>query len=116
MADRFPAGTVGAARDFLAAHSGLPLSSVIHYATVVADGGGNLATVITCCDDVGEATAMMRMALAALGSGAPVTPESRSVIVSREDLLAVLRVPTGSIPAAVRGRFREALGEAGDGH
>jgi hypothetical protein len=110
VTDRFPPGSVGAARDFLAAYSGLPLNSVVHYATVIADGDGNLTTVITCCDDVDEATAMMRMAVAALGSGAPVTPESRSVIVSREDLRAVLHVPTGSIPADIRERFREALG------
>jgi hypothetical protein len=112
VADRFPPGSVGAARDFLAAHTGLPLDSVKHYATVVADAGGNLASVVTCCDDVDEATAMMRMALAALGSGAPVTPESRSVIVGRDDLRAVI---AEAVTADVRERFLEALGEVSGG-
>lgn len=112
MADRFPAGSVGAARDFLSAHSGLPLASVVHYATVIADGSGNLTSVITCCDNVDEAAGMMMMAVAALGSGAPVLPESRSVIVSRDDLRAVT---AEAIPADVRERFLKALGESDGG-
>jgi hypothetical protein len=107
-ATRFPPGTVGAARDFLATHTGLPLSAVVHYAAVVG-GDEDLAAIVTCCDDVNETLAMLRMALAALGSDAPLTPESRSVIVSRGDLESVL---AEAIPADVRERFREALGEA----
>jgi hypothetical protein len=66
------------------------------------------------CDEVADILAALTGKEA--GSGAPVMPESRSVIVSREDLRAVLYVPTGSIPAAIRERLREALGEAGDEH
>lgn len=112
MAERtqFPAGTVGAARDFLAAHAGLPREKAAHYGAAVSDGE-ELTAIVTCCDDVDEASVMLRVALAALGSDALVTPESRSVIVAREDLRAVLHVPTGSVPAAVLGRYREALGE-----
>jgi len=47
---------------------------------------------------------------------AMLAPAGDGIIVSREDVrFTVLRVPTGSIPAAVLGRFREALGEADDG-
>lgn len=111
MAETFPADTVGAARDFLAAHTGLPRESVAHYATVTGDGD-ELTAIVTCCDDVDEAAVMLRTALAALGSNAPVLPSSRSVMVHRETLRAALNA---ELPAEVRSRFREALGEAGSG-
>ena len=46
---------------------------------------------------------------------AMLAPAGDGIIVSREDVrFVVLRVPTGSLPAAVLGQFREALGEADD--
>jgi hypothetical protein len=109
VAETFPADSIGAARDFLAAHTGLPRERVAHYAAVTGDGE-ELTAVITCCDDVDEAATMLRTALAALGSGAPVTLQSRSVIVSREDLRAALG-RSGALPPDTLARFREALGE-----
>lgn len=54
--------------------------------------------------------------VALLGDLALPAPASDGIIVSREDLRAVvLRVPAGVLPAAVLRRLREALGEAGDG-
>jgi hypothetical protein len=104
--ERFPPGSVGAARDFLAAHTGLPRESVAHYAVVMGDED-ELTSVVTCCDEVDETTAMLRAALAALGSGALATTGSRSVIVSREDLRAALKA---DLPEEARSRFLEALG------
>jgi hypothetical protein len=112
MGEAFPADTVGAARDFLAASTGLPREKVAHYAMVTGDGE-ELTAIVTCCDDVDEAAVMLRTGLEALGSRAPVLPSSRSVMVSREDLRAALS-RSGALPADIRERFREALGEADD--
>jgi hypothetical protein len=47
---------------------------------------------------------------------AMLAPFGDGIIVGRDDLRAVLAVLASQIPAAMLGRFREALGEAGDGH
>lgn len=102
-------GSVGAARDYIAANSTIPRDRVAHYVTVVADTESCLAGVLTCCDGVDDAVAMLSGALAAITGGVPLAPDSGAVIVQREDLRAVLAV----VPESIRQRFREALGEAG---
>lgn len=105
-------GSVGAARDFFAAHCNLDRWEVAHYVTVIESPSGDLAAISTCCDGVDEASKMLRGALAALTGKVPLAPHSEAVIVSRGDLRAVI---AEAIPADVRERFREALGEASDG-
>ena len=109
---RFPVSAVGAVRDFLAAHAGLPRVAVAHYVTATMSRPGTLTSVGTCCDDADEALGLLGMAIAALGGGNPAAPESRSVIVLRDDLRAAL---SGELPEEARARLVEALGEVRDG-
>ena len=59
-------GNVGQARDFLAAHCGLPRWKVAHCTAVVEDPSWDLAAISTCCDGVGDAERMLAGALAAV--------------------------------------------------
>ena len=104
-------GNVGQARDFLAAHCGLPRWKVAHYTAVVEDPSGDLAAISTCCDGVDDAERMLAGALAALTGNVPLVPYSDAVIVSRDDLRAA--VLKADLPGEIRARFLEALGEAG---
>lgn len=106
-------GNVGAARDYIAANGTIPRDRVAHYVTVVADTESCLAGILTCCDGVDDAVAMLSGALAAITGGSPLAPDCGAVIVQRDDLRAALG--TALIPDAVRHRLREALGEAPDG-
>jgi hypothetical protein len=47
---------------------------------------------------------------------ARLAPAGDGIIVSREDVRFVVLASTRVLPAAVLGRLREALGEAGDGN
>ena len=64
-------GNVGQARDFFAAHCGLPRWKVAHYTAVVEDPSGDLAAISTCCDGVDDAERMLAGALAALTGNVP---------------------------------------------
>lgn len=109
---RWTVGSVGDARDFLSAHCKLERWKVAHYITVVEDPAGDLAAISTCCDGTRDGARMLAGALTAITSQVMLAPDSDGIIVSREDLRAVLTVLAESIPAGIRGRFREALGEA----
>jgi hypothetical protein len=101
-------GSVGAVRDFFAAHCNLARWEVAHYVTVIENPVGDLAAISTCCDGVDEASTMLRGALTALTGKVQLAPYSEAVIVSREDLRAALKA---ELPAETRSRFLEALGE-----
>lgn len=105
-------GNVGQARDFLAAHCGLPRWKVAHYVAVAEDPSGDLAAISTCCDGVDDAERMLAGALAALTGKVPLVPFSDAVIVSRDDLRAVLKA---DLPGEVRTRLAEVLGEVRGG-
>jgi hypothetical protein len=111
-------GDAGAVRDFLSAQSGLERWMVAHYVNVVSDPAGRLVAFNTCCDGADEAARMLRDALAAIDDltaitdEVPIHPESRSVIVFRNDLQALL---AGDADEATRARLRKALGEANGG-
>ncbi len=109
-----PATSVGDALDFLAAHSGVPREVIGHYATVIATPATELAGVVNCCDDMNELIGLLSGGLARLTGGAALHPDSRSVIVGRDDLREALR--SALIPDAVRHRLWEALGEAPGGN
>ncbi len=108
-------GNVGDARDFFSSHCNLERWRVAHYVAVIEDPAGDLAAVSTCCDGTRDAARMLSGALTAITRQVPLPPASDGVIVSREGLRAVL-ARSGALPADILGRFREALGEAGDGH
>jgi len=108
-------GSVGAVRDFLSAHCGIPRAEVAHYVSVVAGPDGDVRAIETCCDGTAEAAGMLREAMEALNGDFPLDPASPAVIVGREDLRRILD-RSGAIPADVLSRLRAALGEeAGDG-
>lgn len=106
------AGKVGDARDFFAAHCQLPRWQVAHYVSLIEAPDGTLAAISTCCDGVDDAERMLKSALAALSGQVPVSAQSDAVIVSRDDLRAILGEPP--FHAGARARLREALGEASD--
>jgi hypothetical protein len=108
-------GTVGATRDFLAEHYGVPHQDNTHFVIVAEAVNGT--TVGTCCDGSEEIEGLLRLALHSLGAAQPpLAAESPSVIVGRADLETVLRArPCCSADAL--GRLRAALGtEAGSEH
>ena len=81
--------TVGATREFLARHYGVPHGDDTHY-VIVASSVKDL-TVGTCCDGVDEAAMLLADAAAQIGAARPaIARASASVIVSRSDLRAVL--------------------------
>ena len=105
--------TVGATRAFLAEHYGVPHQDNTHFVVIAEAANGT--TVGTCCDGSAEIEGMLRLVLYSLGAAQPPLAQgSPSVLVSRDDLKAVL----GSAPCCsgdVLDRLRAALGtEAGD--
>jgi hypothetical protein len=81
--------TVGETRAFLARCYGLPHADTTHY-VIAAEGPGGSVVIATCCDSVSEAAGMLAGALSAVTGEPVLAPESRSVIVSRDDLSTIL--------------------------
>ena len=82
--------TVGDTRAFLASAYGVPHTETTHY-VIVADAPANGSVIIAnCCDSVDEAAGLLAGAHMRVTGEPLLAPESKSVIVSREDLRAVL--------------------------
>ena len=80
--------TVGETRAWLEAAYGVPHTLSTHY-VIVADSPDGFR-VVGCCDGTDEGGTMLSLALAAMRGEAVPAPASGSVIVSRDDLRAVL--------------------------
>jgi hypothetical protein len=98
--------TVGETRAWLEAAYGVPRSDRTHFVIVARPPSG--LVIAGCCDGTDETGMLLATALRAVAGEARVSPESGSVIVSRDDLRSVLG--EGFVPPAVRGRLAEAAG------
>jgi hypothetical protein len=83
-------GSVGGTRAFLSREHGIPHADTTHYVIAARSEGDYGVTVITCCDDVSEASGMLAGALSAITGDPVVAPESKSVMLLRDDLRSVL--------------------------
>lgn len=80
--------TVGETRAWLSASYGVPHAPSTHY-IIVADSADGIR-IMTCCDGADEAGRLLSVAAGLIGGEMPPAPESGSVIVSRDDLRAIL--------------------------
>lgn len=102
--------TAGETRAFLAQAYGIPHTNQTHY-VIAASAPDDRTIIVTCCDSVDEAAGMLAGAHMRVTGEPLLAPESKSVIVSREDLLALLGdvSASASSPAAFI-RLAEAAG------
>jgi hypothetical protein len=102
--------TVGETRAWLEAAYGVPHADDTHFVIVTNSSAG--MTISGCCDGTDEAGTLLAVALRAVTGEARPSPESGSVIVSREDLAWALKFMSvdGAYTRAVKERLAEAAG------